>query len=41
MATNARIMKISEAKSLTPEVFVELDAAYSGFEKEHTKRIIT
>lgn len=32
-----RIMKISEAKSLTPEEFAELDAAYSGFEKENTK----
>lgn len=32
-----KIMKISKAKSLTPEEFAKLDAAYSGFEAENTK----
>ena len=38
--TNKRkgsVMKIAEAKSLTPEEFEKLDTAYSGFEAESTK----
>ena len=31
------IMKIAEAKKLSPEKFAELDEAYSGFEMENTK----
>lgn len=35
--SRGRIMKISEAKRLTPEEFAKLDAAYGGFEAENTK----